>query len=136
MIAHCNYPSLASNQISSLSPLIITNLLIQTLHFKGIIITDDLEMGAISRTIEPENAALSALLAGCHCAMLCHTYDHMHTTLIHVHKEYHSNTTIQENLQNKIHTLLSCKQILTNASTNKQLPPFNKLYQHLITLLE
>ena len=65
MTAHIAAPSLTgNNNPSSLSRVIQTRILRNTLHFKGIIITDSLEMGAIKSIFDPGEAALRAFTAG------------------------------------------------------------------------
>ena len=51
MIAHVTVPALDPNPnaVASVSPAIITGLLKQQLHFQGLVITDALDMGALTR---------------------------------------------------------------------------------------
>ncbi|MGH9515558.1 MAG: glycoside hydrolase family 3 protein [Terriglobales bacterium] len=51
MIAHVTVPALDPNPnaVASVSPLIVTALLKQQLHFQGLVITDALDMGALTR---------------------------------------------------------------------------------------
>lgn len=65
MIAHLNVPSLEKERMlpSTLSRNIIENILIKDLGFKGLIITDALEMKGIS-DYSKKNADLKAFLAG------------------------------------------------------------------------
>ncbi len=66
MIGHLNVPILdtATRSISSTSRPIITNLLIDSMKFNGIIITDGLEMKGISKYYAPGDLEVMALLAG------------------------------------------------------------------------
>lgn len=66
MTAHLAIPAIDSNpkSISSLSPEVINNLLKQQLGFKGLIITDGLEMKAIADYVHPDSVEIKALLAG------------------------------------------------------------------------
>lgn len=133
MVGHCHYPHLAPDQISSLSSTIVTDLLITTLEFKGIIITDDLEMSAVTDSIEPEQAVLQALLAGAHLVMLCHRYDRMERAFAFLTKQYTTDQQIQHILQHKIHTLLSFKK--KPLKPKLSVPPFDTLISHLTSLL-
>ncbi|MCJ7833359.1 MAG: beta-N-acetylhexosaminidase, partial [Deltaproteobacteria bacterium] len=45
----------------------------QTLGFEGLVMTDDLEMGAIGRHYEIEEALLLAFTAGVDCLLICHS---------------------------------------------------------------
>jgi len=66
MVAHLNVPSLdtAAKSISSLSKPIITDLLRNQMGFKGLVISDALEMKGVSNTFKAGNAELQALIAG------------------------------------------------------------------------
>ena len=65
MLAHILYPSLDSQRIAPLSPFIIQNLLKKYLNFKGLIVSDDLEMKAVKNNINLQWME-QALKAGVH----------------------------------------------------------------------
>jgi len=66
MTAHICLPNVTGDQTpATLSPVILQDKLRGELGFKGIIITDSMGMGAITQQYGPEEAALSALEAGC-----------------------------------------------------------------------
>lgn len=65
MIAHLAIPALEDSMLpSSLSPAIVTGLLKQELNFTGLVITDGLDMKAITNSYQPGEAELKAVLAG------------------------------------------------------------------------
>jgi beta-N-acetylhexosaminidase len=65
MTAHIAVPALSPPDIpSTLSPAILTDLLQKDLGFKGIIVTDALEMAGIVKTFSTGDAAVRALEAG------------------------------------------------------------------------
>jgi len=65
MTAHVSYPALdRSGAPASLSKSIITNLLREDMRFNGVVITDDLEMKAITKKINIAEAAVRAINAG------------------------------------------------------------------------
>src|SRR5205085_10340821 len=68
---HGHYPAIdgPSALPASLSKNIITGLLREELNYKGLTITDDLEMGAITSTRETAEAAVMAIEAGNDLAM-------------------------------------------------------------------
>jgi len=73
MIGHAFYPSLVADQTpSSLSPAVVTDLLRGELGFKGLVMTDDLDMGAILNHYGLEETIRLALTAGNDIAMICH----------------------------------------------------------------
>lgn len=72
MTAHVLYPALDPLFPSTLSPTIISGVLRHTLGFRGVVVSDDLEMGAIARYTTITQAALAALKAGVDLLLLCH----------------------------------------------------------------
>ena len=74
MTGHMALPKITGSDIPcSLSRDITTNLLRSDLGFKGVTVTDCLEMDAVARTYGVENGALMALGAGADIVMICHT---------------------------------------------------------------
>jgi len=73
MTAHILVPSLDPMRPASLSPRVIRGLLRRVMGFRGLVITDDLEMGAITRDYSPPEAAILALKAGADLLLYCHT---------------------------------------------------------------
>jgi beta-N-acetylhexosaminidase len=71
MTAHVLYPALDPENPASLSPRIVTGLLRNTLGFRGVVVSDDLEMGAVSRRLSPEETAERAVAAGTDLLLVC-----------------------------------------------------------------
>ena len=75
MIGHMALPKITGSDIPcSLSEDIATALLQGDLGFKGVTVTDCLEMDAVAESCGVENGALMALEAGVDIAMICHTF--------------------------------------------------------------
>jgi beta-N-acetylhexosaminidase len=73
MICHAWYPVFdAEKTPASLSGAIVTDLLVKDLGFQGLIMTDDLDMGAINNEIGFQETIERAIRAGNHLAMICH----------------------------------------------------------------
>jgi beta-N-acetylhexosaminidase len=73
MIGHGDYPALDSSGVpSSLSPVVIEQLLRQEFGYRGVVISDDLDMGAIVGKYGVEDAVQQAVLAGNDLLLLCH----------------------------------------------------------------
>jgi len=58
---------------ASISPRIVTNLLRQELGYRHLVVTDDLEMGAIAKQFEIEDASERAFVAGEDMLLICAT---------------------------------------------------------------
>jgi beta-N-acetylhexosaminidase len=75
MTAHVRYPALDPDAPATLSPAILTDLLRTQLQFKGLALTDDLEMHAIIDHYGIEDAAVRALRAGADILLICKDHD-------------------------------------------------------------
>ena len=71
MTAHVLIPSLDEERPATLSPRIIDGMLKQSLNFQGLVVTDDLEMKAISARYGTAEASVAAIAAGCDVVLLC-----------------------------------------------------------------
>ena len=71
MTAHVLVPSIDDTRPASLSPDIVQKLLREELKFEGVILSDDLEMKAISAKHEVPEAAVDAIRAGCDGVLVC-----------------------------------------------------------------
>lgn len=72
MAGHVKYPEIDSEP-ASLSSVMITQILRKELGYEGLVCTDDLDMGAISKNYSPETAGIRALQAGAEILLSCHT---------------------------------------------------------------
>jgi beta-N-acetylhexosaminidase len=75
MVGHGHYPAFDGKKPrpASLSKAIVTELLRNELGFGGLVLTDDMEMGAISQIRPLEEAVVEAFDAGADMILVCHT---------------------------------------------------------------
>ena len=71
MTAHVVYPALDAENPATLSKTILQDILRKRMKFKGVIISDDLEMNAIAKHQSLASAAVSALKAGVDMLLVC-----------------------------------------------------------------
>ena len=71
MAGHIRYPTFDAKP-ASLSPVILKQMLRNQLGYQGIVITDDLEMGAVSEGFKPEEIGVVAIQAGTDILLICH----------------------------------------------------------------
>jgi len=72
MSAHVVYPALEPGVPATFSRAICTSLLRKDIGFTGALFSDDLEMGAITKSHDIEDAAVEAVWAGCDVLLICH----------------------------------------------------------------
>jgi beta-N-acetylhexosaminidase len=74
MVNHAAYPETPSkNTPASASPYWITTVLRKHIGYRGIVFSDDLEMGGILKFMPIEEAAVAAIRAGMDLLEICHT---------------------------------------------------------------
>ncbi len=81
MVSHGGFPNIDIKkgttggliEPASISPSIVTKLLRQELGYNHLVVTDDLEMGAIAKHTEIEDASVRAFLAGEDMLLICAT---------------------------------------------------------------
>jgi beta-N-acetylhexosaminidase len=71
MTAHVLVPSLDEHRPSTLSAAVVQRLLREELGFDGVILSDDLEMKAVSARYPVPEAAVAAIKAGCDAMLIC-----------------------------------------------------------------
>lgn len=72
MLAHIFYPAIDTRWPASLSPAIARDLLRGSMNFKGVVITDDLDMGAIKKHFSIDTVIGQVLAADIDIALICH----------------------------------------------------------------
>ncbi len=75
MVGHLKYDALDPVNSASLSPAVMMGLLRNELGFTGVVITDDLEMGAIKNNTDLPSLGVKMILAGGDIALVCHNYE-------------------------------------------------------------
>jgi beta-N-acetylhexosaminidase len=75
MTAHIVVAELDESVPATLSPRVVDGLLRKEMGFAGVIVSDDLEMKAVSKTWRPGGAAVRAALAGCDVLPVCASVD-------------------------------------------------------------
>lgn len=71
MTAHILVPSLDADHPATLSPAIVDGLLKRKLGFEGMVVSDDLDMKAISARFSVAEATVRAIGAGCDLVLMC-----------------------------------------------------------------
>lgn len=83
MVGHICLPNVTGdNTPASMSAVITTGLLRNTMGYDGIIITDALDMGAITEQYTSGEAAVNALLAGADLLLMPEDFDEAYTTVL------------------------------------------------------
>ena len=74
LVSHAMYMAMDAVNPATFSKKIVTDILRYELGFSGLIIADDLTMGAITNRFSIDDAVNKCLAAGCDLASICHDY--------------------------------------------------------------
>ena len=77
MVSHAMYPQIDAEHPSSLSKAIITDWLRKDMGYNGVVVTDDMDMGALAKHYTFGDMAVQSILAGSDILLVCHEYEHM-----------------------------------------------------------
>jgi beta-N-acetylhexosaminidase len=109
MIAHILLKSIDSENPSSLSETVITDLLRNQLKFEGVIVTDDITMGAIIENYNIGEAAVKAVNAGNNIILVCHGYDNQIAVIDALINAAESNEIPKEKIDDSVYRILKLK---------------------------
>lgn len=76
MVSNVTFPLLDANEPACLSKVIMTDILRKEYGFKGLILTDDMEMGAMAKHYAFNEMGVRAIKAGADIILVCHDYGH------------------------------------------------------------
>lgn len=110
MVAHIMFPNITKEKVpASLSREIITGMLRQELGFEGVVISDDMEMGAIQKNYGIEEAAVRAVLAGTDIVLICHTYEKQKQAFEAIIKAVDDGTIPMERIDESVKRIIALK---------------------------
>jgi beta-N-acetylhexosaminidase len=120
MLAHIRYTAIDPQWPASLSQRVVQDLLRKKMGYEGVVITDDLDMGAIVRHYTGSLLLERIVAAGVDIALICHkgsrrdrALDHLKSALER-HSALEKYTRIEEH-QNSVTRILALKQRFCNA---------------------
>jgi beta-N-acetylhexosaminidase len=99
MTSHTIYQDLDGDNPATLSATILTGLLRNEMGYNGVIITDDLEMGAIENEGSIEQAALLAFEAGADILLVCHSHEKMIAALKNIREAIRISPVLLERIK-------------------------------------
>src|SRR5216683_1996993 len=78
LIGHANYPAITHDQSpASLSKKWITDVLRKKIGYRGLVVSDDLEMGGVLKAAPIEQAAVEHIRAGGDLCLICHIEEYV-----------------------------------------------------------
>lgn len=109
LVSHLKYPALDEEYPASLSSKIMTDLLRNELGYKGIIITDDMEMGAVANHNDFRSIGVNAVKAGADIVLVCHEYKHQQEVYLGLLDAVNSGEISQERIDESVKRIIKVK---------------------------
>lgn len=109
LVSHLKYPALDEEYPASLSSKIMTDLLRNELGYKGIIITDDMEMGAVANHNDFRSIGIKAVKAGADIVLVCHEYEHQQEVYLGLLDAVNSGEISQERIDESVKRIIKVK---------------------------
>jgi len=121
MVAHITVPNVSGADIpSTMSPMVITNILRNELGFNGIVITDALDMDAITKTMTPGKASLKAFSAGVDILLMPSSLNEAYNEILNAVKR---GEISQKRLDESVRRILKTKSKRGILNMNTHLDP-------------
>ncbi|TCP28816.1 beta-N-acetylhexosaminidase [Scopulibacillus darangshiensis] len=123
MVAHILVKKVDSKYPASMSKAIITDLLRNQLGFRGVVITDDMTMGAITKHYNLGDAAVRAINAGSDIVLVGHGKENVKTVYNSLYAAAKNHTISEDTINNSVYRILSLKR--KYKLSNNIVPPVN-----------
>ncbi|MBM6861712.1 beta-N-acetylhexosaminidase, partial [Clostridium saudiense] len=95
---------------ATMSKKVITDILRDKLKFDGIIVTDDMTMGAIIDNYNLTDAVIMSINAGSDIVLVCHGYDDIINSIVAVKDAVSSNIISEERIDESVYRILKLKE--------------------------
>ncbi len=114
MVGHAHYPAVQGPAPgpATLSREIVAGLLRGRIGYPGIILTDDLEMGAVDQRRPPGDLVLEALTAGNDMVMICKSWDRIEQAHAAVVRALRTGALSRPRIEDSLSRILSLKKAL------------------------
>ena len=109
MVSHAMYPQIDPDNPASLSKAIITDWLRKDIGYNGVVVTDDMDMGALAKHYTFGDMAVQSILAGSDILLVCHEYEHMQEAYNGLMKAVKDGRISKERLDESVKRILLMK---------------------------
>ncbi len=121
LVGHANYPAVTHDHgPASLSKKWITDILRKKIGYRGLVVSDDLEMGGVLKAAPIEQAAIEHIRAGGDLCLICHIEEYVTRSYEALIKEAERNRKFAERVAESAARVLAFKK---KSSALKRKPP-------------
>ncbi|HZK57592.1 MAG TPA: glycoside hydrolase family 3 protein, partial [Clostridia bacterium] len=110
MVAHILLLQIDRKYPASMSEVIITDILRDKLNFQGVVITDDMTMGAIEKNYNIGDAAIQSVKAGADILLIGHKYEKALIVLDTIKGEINKGNISMDRIDESVYRILKLKE--------------------------
>lgn len=110
MVAHILFTKLDTDYPASMSKKIITGILRNELKFEGVVITDDMTMGAITKNYRIGKASVISVNAGSNIILAAHQYNKITKVLQALKTAVQNGDIPKEKINNSVYKIIQLKR--------------------------
>lgn len=136
MIAHILLPKIDKENPASMSKVLISDILRTNLKFNGVVITDDMTMGAILKNYKIGEAAVKSVNAGADIVLVCHGYDNIISVYEALKSAVIKGNIPEERIDQSVYSILKLKAKYNINDETKSTVNVEAINKSLNTLLK
>jgi beta-N-acetylhexosaminidase len=111
LVGHAAYPAVTSDRTpASLSKKWITDILRKKIGYRGLVVSDDLEMGGVLKAAPIEQAAVGFIRAGGDLCLICHIEEHITRSYEALVNEVEGDATFARRIKESAARVLAFKK--------------------------
>ena len=110
MVSHILLPNVDNTNPASMSKVIITDILRKDLKFDGVVVSDDMTMGAITNDYDISEACIKAINAGTDLLLVCHGYDNEVKVINSIKEAVNNKTISMDRIDESVYRILYLKE--------------------------
>lgn len=135
MVAHILLPELDNTNPASMSKAVMTNLLRKQLSFTGVIITDDMTMGAITEHFDIGKAAVESVKAGSDIILVGHDYNNVVKITSSLKTAVENGEISEQRLNESIERIIQLKRKYSINDTKIENPNITEINHSINSLM-
>jgi len=109
MVGHILLTAMDAERPATFSPAVVNGLLREEMGFDGVVVTDDLTMGAVNETYGLTEGAVMAVEAGCDLLLVCHGIDNLRAVQAALLDAVESGRITEQRLNESVYRILALK---------------------------
>lgn len=109
MVSNVTFPALDAQYPACVSNKIMTDLLRHTYQYQGLIVSDDMEMGAMAKHYAFSDMGVMAIKAGADMVLVCHDYGHERETYEGLLNAYRNDDAFRQLVDERVQRIIRIK---------------------------